>query len=140
MKLRAVVFFSLCIALLQSNADEWPESSGMHHAIKQKEAQNDARGKLNERFNALLLEIEALDKQKKFFALNPALLVQELKASQTAWLEFSRAHCAAEGMATQAGSAWQNARAHECETELIEDRTNELENISRKIREGALIF
>lgn len=115
----------------------WPETSGMYSALRLREKLDAAIEKLNEQFEALLKDVERMDKQEKFFAFDADRLVRELKASQEAWLKYSNAHCAVVGMAGQAGSAWQNSQAHECEIGLVEVRASEVENIARQIREGA---
>jgi uncharacterized protein YecT (DUF1311 family) len=115
----------------------WPDTSGMYSALKLRDTLDTAIVRLNERFEALLKDVDRMDKQKKFYAFDSERLISELKTSQEAWLKFSSAHCAVEGMAGQAGSAWQNSRAHECEIGLVEGRISEVENIARQIREGA---
>lgn len=115
----------------------WPETSGMYSALKLRDTLDAAIVRLSERFEALLKDVDRMDKQKKFFAFDSERLIRELKAGQEAWLKYSSAHCAVEGMAGQAGSAWQNSRAHECEIGLVEARISEVESIARQIREGA---
>ncbi len=115
----------------------WPDTSGMYSALKLRDTLDVAIARLNERFEALLKDVDRMAKQKKFVAFDSERLIRELKASQEAWLKYSSAHCAVEGMAGQAGSAWQNSRAFGCEVDLVEGRISEVENIAREIREGA---